>query len=415
MPLMDAADATSRDPDSVVVVGAGLAGTYAVAGLRRRGFQGHLVLVGAEPHRPYDRPPLSKAVLAGGSTTSLEDDLGADLDELCDEVLLGHRVTGLEPGHLVSGDGWEEPADVVLLACGARPVLPEGWDGVATLRTKDDAERLRAGMTAGTRVVVAGAGWIGAEVAGAAAAAGCDVTLVEALPAPLARELGTAGELTRHWHDEAGVRLLTGHRVVAADGDGVVLDDGQRIRADLVLAALGVVPDVGWLHEAGEHGVEVGPDLRAGGDLGPHVLAAGDCAVRWSPRYGRWLSGGHWEEAMLAGDAAAASICGERVTHDPPPYVFSTQFGRQVALVGRPHAGARLVLRGEPASSQGWAAGWLLPSKDGTERLVAWLTVDRPRDLAQVRHAMATAPGDGIAVDAAVLADLDQGVRAAFR
>ncbi|MFP5336577.1 MAG: NAD(P)/FAD-dependent oxidoreductase [Actinomycetes bacterium] len=401
-------------PDSIVIVGAGLAGTYAAAGLRRRGYDGHLALVGAESHRPYDRPPLSKAVLAGADTTRLEDDLGVDLDEVCDEVLLGHRVTRVQPGRLVAGDGWEEPADAVLVATGARPVVPAGWAGVATLRTRDDAQRLRAAMSPATRVAIVGAGWIGSEVAAAAVTAGCDVTLVEALPAPLAREIGTVGNRLRRWHDEAGVRLLTRRRVVAADGDGVTLDGGERVGADLVLAALGVVPDVAWLDGVGEHGVEVGPDLRATDSLGAGVLAAGDCAVRWSPRYQRWIAGGHWEEAMLAGDAAAATLVGEQVSHDPPPYVFSTQYGREVQVVGRPHAGARVVERGDPASSEGWAVGWLLPG-DGAERLVAMLAVDRTRDLAQVRRALGTASGESIAVDADVFADAGRGVRESFR
>lgn len=401
----------------MLVVGAGLAGTYAVAGLRRRGFDGHLVMVGAEPHRPYDRPPLSKAVLTGGHTTRLEDDLGEDLDVLCDELLLDHRVTSLDvdaSGVVVRGEGWDEPADAVLVATGARPVVPAGWDGVLVLRTLDDAARLRAALVPGARLVVAGAGWIGAEVASSAAAVGCQVTVVEALPTPLGREIGTVGDLTRPWYATAGVRLLTGRRVVSATGERVVLDDGEELVADAVVAAVGVLPDAGWLG-SGAHGVEVGADLRAVGPLAPHVLAAGDCAVRWSPRYDRWVAGGHWEEAMLAGDAAAATLAGEDVVHDPVPYVFSTQFGREVALAGRPHAGARVLVRGEPAAGEGFAAAWVLADTAGQDRLVALLTVDRPRDVAQTRRALGGADGTGVPVDTAALGDPDVPVRAALR
>ena len=400
-------------PDSVVVVGAGLAGTYAVAGLRQRGFDGHLVLVGAEKHRPYDRPPLSKAVLAGASPPSLEGDLGIDLDDLCDEVLLGERAALLEPGHLVGGRGWEEPAEAVVLACGALPVVPRGWDGVVTLRTVDDAEQLRASLVPAARVVVVGAGWIGAEVAGAAAAQGCDVTVVEALDSPLARELGSAGELTRPWYEQAGVRLLTGCRVVAARADRVDLDDGRRLAADVVLAAVGVSPDVAWA-TGQPGGVRVGSDLRAQEPLGPQVLAAGDCALRWSPRYSAWAARGHWEEAMLAGDAVARSLLGEHVVHDPPPYVFSTQLGREVALVGLPAPHARHVVRGDPSSPQGWALGWVEPGEDG-DRLVALLAVDRPRDVAQVRRALGAVPTGGVPIDPAALADPGRPLRAALR
>ena len=400
-------------PDSVVVVGAGLAGAYAAAGLRRRGYDGHLVLVGAEKHRPYDRPPLSKAVLQGAPPQALEDDLAVDLDEVCDEVLLGTRANRVEPGPLVAGDGWEEPADAVLLACGARPVVPAWWDGVLTLRTVDDAELLRSALAPGTTVVVVGAGWIGAEVAGAAAERDCDVTVVEALDTPLAREVGQAGELTRGWYEEAGVRLVTGRRVVAASGERVHLDDGERLDADVVLAAVGVTPDTEWVTGTAG-GVRVGADLRAPAPLGPNVLAAGDCAVRWSPRYSMWTSGGHWDEAMLAGDAAARSLLGEDVVHDPPPYVFSTQFGREVALVGRPGARARRVLRGDPADGDGWSLGWVVPGEDG-DQLVALLTVDRPRDLAQVRQAMSTSSGRGVGVDATQFAEAARPVRGALR
>jgi NADPH-dependent 2,4-dienoyl-CoA reductase/sulfur reductase-like enzyme len=408
--------------ESAVVVGAGIAGTYAVAGLRRRGYTGRLTLVGAEPHRPYDRPPLSKQMLAGAAPTSLEDDLDAVLEDLCDDVRLGSPVADLQ----VTGDevrlsagGEQLHADVVLLACGAQPVLPAGWGPVLTLRTLDDATRLRDRLTPGTRLVIAGAGWIGAEVAGAAAAAGCDVTVVEALPAPLAREVGVAvGDLTRPWHDAAGVRLRTGRRVVSASPGGVLLDDGERLPADVVLAAVGVAPDVGWLRDADgldvdpRGGVRVGADLRAIGPLHPHVVAAGDCALRWSPRYERWLPGGHWEEAMLAGDAAAAALLGEPVTHDPPPYVFSTQFGRELALVGRPDADADVVLRGDPTAADGWSAAWVRRDPNGA-RLVALFSVDRPRDLAQARRALTAAPGAGAPVDAQALADPESPVKSA--
>jgi 3-phenylpropionate/trans-cinnamate dioxygenase ferredoxin reductase subunit len=410
--------AGGRPPGRVAVVGSGLAGTYAVAGLRRRGFAGHVTLVGREPHRPYDRPPLSKRLLRGDRPTSLEDDLGATLEDLCDEVLLGTTATRLDadtdavrvalPDRVLA-------ADAVLLVGGAVPVVPAGWDGVRTLRTLDDAAGLRAGMTAGSRLVVVGAGWIGAEVAGAAAAAGCDVTVVEALDAPLAREVGAeAGTLTTRWYAEAGVRLLTGRRVVRADGDGVLLDDGRQLPADVVLAAVGVRPDVGWLTGSGLElgpGVRVGTDLRAAGPHHARVLAAGDCATRWSPRYATWMPGGHWEEAMAAGDAAAATLAGEEVEHDPAPYVFSTQFGRELGLVGHAEPGDRLVLRGDPSSGQGWTAAWVRPGHDGGGRLAAVLTVDRPHDLAQARRALTRAGGDAVDVDAARLPDPDVPLR----
>ena len=370
------------------MVGAGLAGARTCQELRARGYAGELLLVGAEARPPYDRPPLSKRVLLGEAEDStLDPDWYGGA-----ELRLGVTATGLAPGVLATTAG-ELRWDRLVLATGAVPRRiggggGDGGDGGArVLRTAEDSLRLRAAFVPGARVVVVGAGWIGAEVATAAARRGCAVTVVEAAAAPLSVALGEeAGSRTVPWYAEAGITLRVAEPVAAVDGMSVTLGSGQVLPADVVVEGIGVRPDLGWL--AGS-GVEVDP--RTGGVVVdaacraslPGVLAVGDCAARWSPRTGRRVRTEHWDDALRAPDVVAASLLGEDAAYDPVPYVWSEQFGRYLQWAGW-RDGSPAVWRGDPGSDRAWAAAWL----DAGGRLTGFLAVDRPRDAVQARRAI---------------------------
>jgi NADPH-dependent 2,4-dienoyl-CoA reductase/sulfur reductase-like enzyme len=403
----------------VLVVGAGLAGARTVAALRAEGFDGVVRVLGAEPVPPYDRPPLSKQLLTRPEPVWLSDDLGLDLTAAADEVHLGRPARALrvrEHDVQVETDAGTLTAGHVVVATGARAVRPAGWASptLHTLHTLDDAAGLRAALAGGGQLVVVGAGWVGAEVAGSAAAAGIDVTVVEAAAAPLAGAVGAqVGALTVPWHEAAGVRLVTGAAVRGVDEDGVRLSGGRRVPAAAVLAAVGVRPATGWLGGAlplGAAGaLRVDPFGRvladataaAGAPLGPDpavvpgVWAVGDVATRWSPRHG-WVPGGHWDGALrgptaLARALVSASADGESAAGepsssppqvpDPVPYVFSTQLGHDLALFGLPSPAHDVVV--DRGHDDGWTARWI---SDGV--LHAVLLVDRPRAVGAARRAL---------------------------
>ena len=388
--------------DRVIIVGGGLAGLRTVEALRAQGYAGGLTLVAAEPYAPYDRPPLSKAVLRGEVDDTT---VPADWDALGCELLLGRRATGLAEGVLETTGG-PLGFDGLVIATGAAPVRLPGDGPQHTLRTIDDARALRAELRPGVRLVIVGAGWIGAEVATAAAALGCRVTVAEAADAPLAGSVGAeVGALTAGWYAEAGVELRHAVKAASVGRGGLELAGGGSIEADLVLTGIGVRPEIGWLEGSGlalENGVVVDERLRAGR---PGVYAVGDCAAWWSPRFGRRLRVEHWDTALNAPDVVAANLLGGERAYDAVPYFWSEQFGRMVQYAGHHPVGDGTVRRGDPSTGT-WAVCWLLGG-----RLVAVLTVDRPRDLLQGRRAIA----GGAEVDAALLADPEVPVKAAIR
>ncbi|WP_230977496.1 NAD(P)/FAD-dependent oxidoreductase [Georgenia yuyongxinii] len=397
----------AEPPASIVVVGAGLAGLRTVAELRSRGFVGRITVVGAETVPPYDRPPLSKELFARTEPVWLAGEGFGELADLADRVLLGHRAAALQAHDdgvaLTVAAGTSDAAghsetisaDAVVLATGASPVLPAGWDGASALHTADDAARLRAALTPGARVVVIGAGWIGAEVAGQAAARGCAVTVVEAAPTPLYRQLGaTLGERTRPWYAAAGVALRTDSTVTAVRPGEVHLagSDGapERLRADVVLAAVGVRPATGWLAGAfpltPRGALRVDPAGRVTG-APSSVRAVGDCVDMAVPGVGL-VPGGHWDAALTHPAALAADMLGQATPPPAAPYVFSTQLGHDLAFVGMPDDAASLVLRGDPEDA--WTALLVERATDGTTgRLLAGFTVDRPRDVGPLRKLLA--------------------------
>ncbi|MGW6914043.1 NAD(P)/FAD-dependent oxidoreductase [Kitasatospora sp. NPDC054939] len=365
--------------EQAVVVGAGLAGAQCASALRRGGWPGRIVLVGEEPHAPYDRPPLSKEVLLGKADAT---PLDIDFPHLGVDLLTGRRATGLTPGVLHT-DAGDLPYGALVIATGATPRALPGAERAHLLHTLDDALALRALLRPGLRLVLVGAGWIGAEVATAARTAGCLVTVVEAGPAPLPGALPEAvGRAMAAWYAEAGVELRCGVGVTAVEDGAVRLADGTQLPADEVVVGIGARPATGWL--AGS-GVELDPsgavvvDERLRTSL-PAVFAAGDCIGYPSARSGTRLAVQHWDHALQSGEAAAASVLGADAPYDPVPYFWSEQFGRMVQYAGRHTGGDELVHRGSPADAS-WTVLWL---RDGELR--ALLAVDRPRDLTQGRR-----------------------------
>ena len=373
-------------------MGGGLAGARAVQELRGQGHRGRVTLVGAEPHRPYDRPPLSKELLRGDVDDSSLDIDWAGLDV---ELRLGVRATGLRDGVLET-DGGALDHDGLVLATGAEPRLLPGVDTqhVHVLRTVEHARRLRAALVPGSRVVVVGAGWVGAEVATAAAAAGCRTTVVEAAEAPLAGAVGVeAGRRTAAWYATAGVDLLLGAPVASAGADAVELADGTLLPADAVVLGVGAQPATAWLEGTGllRHGaVAVDEHLAAR----PGVVAVGDCSAWQSRRFGTRLHVEHWDDALHAPAAAVTTLLGGAAVHDPVPYFWSEQLGHRLQFAGYHRDADDVVVRRGPGES--WALCWL---RGG--RLVAVLVADRPRDLLQARRAIAA----GVHPDRELLAD----------
>nr|WP_323446345.1 FAD-dependent oxidoreductase [Streptomyces sp. YSPA8] len=383
-----------------------MAGVQTAVALRGQGFTGAITLIGAEPHQPYDRPPLSKAVLLGTAEGSAFD---VDFEGLGIELRLGLAVTGVRPGaHELDTEAGPVPYDTLVVATGAEPLTLPGAaavPGVHLLRTLDDAARLRPVLERKHDIVVVGAGWIGAEFATAAREAGCAVTVVEAADRLLAGIL--PAEVTApmaDWYAERGVDLVLGARVESVEEGTVVLADGRQIPADAVVVGIGARPATGWL--AGS-GIATGPDGAITADASlrtslPDVYAVGDCASFPSARYGRRLLVHHWDNALQGprtvaaqvvadadADAAAGGVREARDApagpppYDPVPYFWSEQFGRFVQYAGD-HAGADTLLwRGRPGEGPAWSVLWL---RDGA--LVALLTVDAPRDLAQGRKLM---------------------------
>ncbi|POX36087.1 FAD-dependent oxidoreductase [Streptomyces sp. Ru73] len=380
---------------TVTVVGASLAGLYAARALRSQGFEGRLVIVGDEHHRPYDRPPLSKDFLKG--ETGQEQLALADAEEVAEldaEWLLGTRAAGLaDAGRSVLLEGGRALAtDGVVLATGATPRRLPGPElaGVHTLRTLDDAQALRDDLARGPgRVVVIGGGFIGAEVASSCAALGHDVTVVEAAPLPLLPQLGEemAG-ICAALHGDHGVALVTGTGVAALEGgdggrvDGVRLADGRLLPADTVVVGIGVRPNTDWLAGSGL-ALDDGVVTDAGCVTAlPHVVAVGDVARVGGARTEHWTSA--TEQAAVAAQNLLAG--GTVREHRSVPYFWSDQYGVRIQFAGRrlPTDTVRIV-EGSPDDRSFLAAY----ERDG--RTTAVLALNRPRPFMKQRREMVRA------------------------
>jgi 3-phenylpropionate/trans-cinnamate dioxygenase ferredoxin reductase subunit len=342
--------------DRVVIVGASLAGLRAAEELRVQGFTGAIEVVGDEPHRPYDRPPLSKEVLSGAQPPEaivLAPALGT-VDDLDLTWHLGERATELDvPAREVQLAGGDRIAyDGLVIATGAAPRRLPGTDhlrGVHTLRTLDDCAALRAALQAGPRrLAVVGAGFIGAEVAATARGMGVEVTLIEALAVPLERSVGPfLGAVVADLHRAHGVDVRLGVGVVRITGDDgvdqIVLTDGTELDVDLVVVGVGVAPNTGWL-EGSELVVDNGVVCDETCAAAPGIVAAGDVA-RWpNRRFDEVMRVEHWDNAVEMGAHAARTLLAQAAggagePYEPVPWFWSDQYDRKIQLAGRGAAG----------------------------------------------------------------------------
>jgi NADPH-dependent 2,4-dienoyl-CoA reductase/sulfur reductase-like enzyme len=403
--------------DSVVIVGASLAGHASARALRQQGFDGRLTLIGDEGERPYDRPPLSKEFLAG----TLDEEhlsLEAPQESLDAEWVLGVAAVGLDPATrtVTLADGRTLAGSAVIIATGSQartlaaaastssPAAPAPSSspappaGVHTLRTLADARRLKADLLPGARLVVVGAGFIGAEVAATARGLGLEVTVVEAAATPLARQLGVElGRAVAGLHAAHGVRLQCGIGVSGLVGtdrvEGVGLADGTVVPADVVLVGIGAGPAVEWLRTSGldlTHGVVC--DVR-GATNAPGVWAVGDCSAWFDPAVGGPYRVEHWTDsrerpAHLVKALLAGTLTGG---HDAPPlrapYFWSDQYGVRIQYAGHRRDDDELVVEQGSVEGADLLATW---RRDGV--VVAVLGLNQTRAFMRIRKALARAP-----------------------
>ena len=382
-----------------VIVGAGLAGAKAAEALRHEGFEGRLVLIGDEPERPYERPPLSKDYLRGETAERpyVHDESFYADNEI--ELWTSTRVSGIDAN---LRELWLEgdrrlTYDRVLVATGAVPrrldVPGAELDGIHYLRSLGDSAQIGERIDQGHRLVVVGSGWIGAEVAASARQKGCEVTMIEMASLPLERVLGPElGEIYVDLHRAHGVEFLPETTVDRFEGQGsverVVTHDGSSIDTDFVVVGIGVAPRAGLVDTAGvrvNDGILVDACLEASV---PGVFAAGDVANASHPFYGRHLRVEHWANALKQGPVAARAMLGKPAGYDEIPYFFSDQYEASMEYSGYATEWDEVVFRGDVGAHE-FVAFWL---KD--QRLVAglnmnvWDASDPIRELIRSRRAL---------------------------
>jgi NADPH-dependent 2,4-dienoyl-CoA reductase/sulfur reductase-like enzyme len=400
--------------DQMVIVGGGLAGAKAAQTLRSEGYGGRVVLVGDEPVRPYERPPLSKGLLLGTGDREKSFVHSGDWYAAHDvELMTGLRATSLDlAGSTVTlDDGFRLTYDRLLLCTGSRPrrlTIPGAdSDNVLYLRTLADSDRLSQRLTDGARVVVVGAGWIGLEVAAAARARGCAVSIVEAAALPLQRVLGD--EVARVYHElhvRNGVQFHVAASVQEIRADNsVVLADGPDLPADLVVVGVGVEPNVELAAEAGlivANGISTDASLRTSD---PRVFACGDVANSEHPVLGRPIRVEHWANALNGGPAAARAMLGLPVSYDRLPYFYTDQYDLGMEYVGYvgPEGYDSVIFRGDPSIVDGktpqFVVFWVKDS-----RVLAGMNVN-VWDVVEDIKALVRAGYAGKTVDLAKLAD----------
>jgi 3-phenylpropionate/trans-cinnamate dioxygenase ferredoxin reductase subunit len=353
-----------------VIVGAGLAGAKAAQTLREEGFDGRVVIVGAEQERPYERPPLSKDYLRGEAergTIYVHDEAfyAAQAIELRPGRAATHLDTGI--GEVALDDGTRLGYDRLLIATGAEPrrlAIPGATlDGVLYLRTVADSDALRARLDHGGTMVVVGAGWIGAEVAASARQRGMDVAIIDPHAVPLERVLGREiGGIYRDVHADHGVRMLLGTGVEAFEGSTAVervrSSDGRVLDCNVVVVGIGVAPRTALAVQGGlaiDDGIVVDDLLQTSA---PHVFAAGDVAMAPYSRYSRRMRVEHWANALHQGPVAARNMLGLGDAFDRLPYFYSDQYDVGMEYTGDARVWDRVVVRGDPASRE-FIAFWL--------------------------------------------------------
>jgi len=388
------------DRQTFAIVGASLAGAKAAQTLREEGFDGRVVLVGAEPERPYERPPLCKEYLRGeaerdvvfvhGTSFYADNEIELRLGESAIDVDADHRELALDSGERLTFDG-------LLLATGAEPrrlsIPGSDLPGIHYLRTLADSDALRERLEAGGKLVVVGAGWIGAEVAASARERGVEVTLIDPLSVPLERVLGPeVGAVYRDIHLDHGVEMLLGDSVVSFEGDSGVervrTETGRTIDCATVVVGVGATPRTELAAAAGlavENGILVDGRLQTGV---PGIFAAGDVANHLHPRLGR-LRVEHWDNALHQGPAAARGMLGSSERYERLPYFFSDQYDVGMEYSGHAAGWDSVVFRGDPASRE-FIAFWLAGGRvragmnvnvwDVTEPIRALIGSGRPVD-----------------------------------
>ncbi|NUS44581.1 MAG: FAD-dependent oxidoreductase [Mycobacteriaceae bacterium] len=384
-----------------LIVGAGLAGAKAAEALREKGFDGHITLVGAEEHRPYERPPLSKGYLTGKSEReSVFVHQSGWYREHRVDLRTGAEVAAIDrAGRRVRlADGSHLDYDRMLLATGARPrELPGAPGGEKYLRTLDDSDALREVLaTPGARLVILGAGWIGLEAAAAAREAGLSVTVLESAELPLLKALGPeAARVFADLHTEHGVDLRLGVDVEAVSGRGVRLADGVHVEADAVLAGIGAAPNTELAVQAGlevDNGVLTDAALRTSD---PDIFAAGDVANAFHPRYGSHIRVEHWANALNQPAVAAAGMLGETAEYDRLPYFYTDQYDLGMEYHGYvgPDGYDAVVFRGDVPARQFIAfwcsrgrvlAGMNVNIWDVGDQIKDLIRADRPIDAARL-------------------------------
>ena len=347
-----------------------MAGAKAAETLRAEGFDGRVVLIGAEHERPYERPPLSKDYLRGeaGREKVYVHDEGFYAEQGID-LRLGRTAVGLNTSakELALDDGERLRYDRLLLTTGAEPrrlpIPGNELDGVLYLRSVDDSDVLRERLDRGGTVVVVGAGWIGAEVAASARQRGLEVTVIDPNTVPLERVLGIeAGAVYRDIHTDHGAQMLLGTGVESFEGDGAVervrTSDGRELECDFVVVGIGVQPRTQLAAAAGiavDDGILVDEHLQTSA---PGVFAAGDVANAHHPFYGERIRVEHWANALNQGPAAARNMLGRADSYDRLPYFFSDQYDTGMEYTGFARSWERVVFRGDPASGE-FIAFWL--------------------------------------------------------
>jgi len=398
-----------------IIVGASLAGARAAETLRTEGFDGRVVLIGEETERPYERPPLSKDYLRGEKPAAKlyvhGEGFYADNDI---ELMTGTRVESLDPvAHEVTlHDSSRMPYSQLLLCTGAspRPLPLPGADlpGVRYLRQMGDSDSLRAAITAASRVVVIGAGWIGSEVAASARQLGAEVAMIAPDTVPLKRVLGPeVGGVYRDLHTEHGVELHLSTQIEAIVGNGAVrgvrTTDGAGIEGDLVVVGVGVSPCDELARDAGlalDNGIVVDEFLRTSA---PDVFAAGDVAATWNTQYNKRIRMEHWANALNQGQAAARNMLGQATAYTKLPYFYSDQYDLGMEYNGYATDWDRVVLRGS-TSAREFIAFWL---KDG--RVVAGMNAniwDQGDGIKALIRGAATVDADALSDPSVPLTDL---------
>ncbi|HEX8977305.1 MAG TPA: FAD-dependent oxidoreductase [Solirubrobacteraceae bacterium] len=396
----------STTEQTFVIIGASLTGAKAAEELRGQGFDGRIVLIGDEPELPYERPPLTKDYLRGESPREKTRVHAADFYEQHQiELLTDVRVTAIEPRErTVQGTGMGRLGyDRLLIATGAEPrrldIPGADLEGVHYLRTLADCDALRDRLAASGRVVVIGAGWIGAEFAASARQGGLEVTVIEPAAVPLERVLGRQlGGFYRDVHERHGVqmRMETGVESFAGQGSvtGVRTSAGNSIECDFVLVGVGVTPRTQLADAAGakiDNGIVVDQRLQT---TIPDVFAAGDVANAWHPFFSRQIRVEHWANALNQGPAAARAMLGQEVSYDRLPYFFSDQYDVGMEYSGYATEWDEVVCRGAVADGE-FIAFWVKDQRvlagmnvnvwDVNEHVQALIRSRRSVDLAALR------------------------------